>query len=204
MPKDSNAVAPEGPSNELLARAFNAAPNGFVLVDPAGRIVAANPELLTMFGYPENQLVGAPVDALLPNSLRESHGALRSSFFEHPERRAMGAGRVLYARRADGHEFPVEIGLNPVSGPRGPLVLASVVDISERLALEWAFRGLFEASPYGLLIVDDDGRIVMANRVLAEVLGYAPADPPPGRPGSTRPGRRCRAAANAGHARPRR
>lgn len=87
----------------------------------------------------------------------------------------MGAGRVLYARRANGQEFPVEIGLNPLPSPQGTLVLASVVDISERLALEWAFRGLFDASPYGLLIVNDAGQIVMSNRVLAEALGYAPA-----------------------------
>jgi PAS domain S-box-containing protein len=163
-----------GPTAELLARAFNAAPNGFVLVDRGGRIVAANTELEAMFGYATGQLVGAPVEVLLPGSLQQSHVGLRDAFFAKPERRAMGAGRVLYARRADGHEFPVEIGLNPMSGPQGPLVLASVVDISERLALEWAFRGLFDASPYGLLIVNDAGRIVMANRVLAEALGYAP------------------------------
>lgn len=172
-PPDTAVVT--GPSNELLARAFNAAPNGFVLVDASGRIVAANSELATMFGYAEGDLVGSPVDVLLPNSVRDSHESLRSNFFANPERRAMGAGGVLYARRADGHEFPVEIGLNPVSGPSGPLVLASVVDISERLALEWAFRGLFDASPYGLLIVGDDGKIAMVNRILAEALGYAPS-----------------------------
>lgn len=175
MPDVPRDAVGTGPSNELLARAFNAAPNGFVLVDASGRIVAANSELAAMFGYAEGDLVGSPVDVLLPSSLRDSHESLRSNFFANPERRAMGAGRVLYARRADGHEFPVEIGLNPVSGPSGPLVLASVVDISERLALEWAFRGLFDASPYGLLIVDDDGKIAMANRVLAEALGYAPS-----------------------------
>lgn len=177
MADSENRAAPlSAPNDELLARAFNAAPNGFVLVDSRGRIVAANTELSAMFGYAEGELVGSDVDTLLPNSLRVSHEALRSGFFAHPERRAMGAGRVLYAKRADGHEFPVEIGLNPVSGPSGPLVLASVVDISERLALEWAFRGLFDASPYGLLIVDDEGKIVMANRVLAELLGHAPAE----------------------------
>lgn len=165
---------PEAPTPDLLARAFHAAPNGFVLVAPDGIIVAANSELEAMFGWPTGALVGQPVETLLPGTLRGSHVDLRQAFFAAPERRAMGAGRVLYARRADGHEFPVEIGLNPLQGPQGMLVLASVVDISERLALEWAFRGLFDASPYGLLIVDDAGLIVMANRVLAESLGYAP------------------------------
>jgi len=166
---------PAGPSAELLARAFNAAPNGFVLVGREGLIVAANTALETMFGHAAGSLVGQTLELLLPGALREAHVGLRTAFFDRPEPRAMGAGRVLYARRADGHEFPVEIGLNPVSGPEGPLVLASVVDISERLALEWAFRGLFDASPYGLLIVDDSGRIVMANRVLAESLGHTTA-----------------------------
>jgi PAS domain S-box-containing protein len=173
----SAGAAPQQPepSAELLARAFNAAPNGFVLVGRDGVIVAANSALESMFGHGHGALVGQPLEMLLPGALREAHVGLRNAFFDRPEPRAMGAGRVLYARRADGHEFPVEIGLNPLSSPQGPLVLASVVDISERLALEWAFRGLFDASPYGLLIVDDTGRIVMANRVLAESLGHAPA-----------------------------
>ena len=80
-----------------------------------------------------------------------------------------------YGRHHDGHEFPVEIGLNPMPSVQGMLVLASVVDVSERMALEWAFRGLFDASPYGLLIVDDDGLVTMVNQVLAQSLGYTPA-----------------------------
>lgn len=169
------SVFPAVPSPELLARAFNAAPNGFVLIDATGCIVSANSELETMFGYEAGVLIGQPLESLLPVPLQAAHVGLREGFFANPERRSMGAGRVLYARRANGQEFPVEIGLNPLPSPQGTLVLASVVDISERLALEWAFRGLFDASPYGLLIVNDEGRIVMSNRVLAEALGYAPA-----------------------------
>ncbi|WP_284620556.1 sensor histidine kinase [Aquabacterium humicola] len=169
-------AADSGPAPELLARAFNAAPSGFVLVDRAGRIVAANDELLRMFAYPSEALVGQPLEMLLPAAVRDRHVPLREAFFERPSPRAMGAGRVLYARRADGHEFPVEIGLNPVPRPDGePLVLASVVDISERLALEWAFRGVFDAAPVGMLIIDDGGHIAMANRVLCDALGYGPA-----------------------------
>lgn len=162
------------PGAELLARAFNAAPNGFVLVDQAGRIVAANTELEAMFGAAPGALLGQPVEALLPQALHAAHAALRQGFAAKPERRRMGAGRVLHARHLQGHEFPVEIGLNPLPGPQA-LVLASVVDISERLALEVAFRGLFEASPFGLLIVDDRGSIAMANEVLAQALGYTAA-----------------------------
>ncbi|MEY2894274.1 MAG: hypothetical protein RJA98_4182 [Pseudomonadota bacterium] len=161
-------------SPELLARAFHAAPNGFVLVNRSGVIVAANGELDAMFGVAPGALIGRPVDELLPEALRGHHATLRAGFAAQPERRAMGAGRVLFARRADGTPFPVEIGLNPMPGASEPLVLASVVDISERLALETAFRGLFEASPFGLLIVNDAGEIVMVNRVLADTLGHTP------------------------------
>ena len=165
---------PAAPTLDLLARAFNAAPNGFVLVDAQGRIVAANAELHRMFGYELDTLIGKAVEMLLPEALRNMHIGLRTGFFEHPEPRLMGAGRVLYALHTDGHEFPVEIGLNPLAGPHGPLVMAWVVDISERVDLESAFRGLFEASPYGLLIVDDNGNIAMANRIVAAVLGHTP------------------------------
>lgn len=165
----------QSPGPELLAGAFNAAPNGFVVVDERGTIVATNQALEAMFGYPAGALPGCAIEQLLPEAVRQSHEGLREGYFRQPVPRAMGTGRELYGRRADGHEFPVEIGLNPMPSPQGLLVLAAVVDISERMALEWAFRGLFDASPYGLLIVDDDGSVAMANRVLAESLGYTPA-----------------------------
>ncbi len=168
----AEAAPPTGPGDALLARAFQAAPNGFVLVDRQGRVVAANAALERMFGHAEGSLVGRALEDLLPAALRSAHEAWRRGFFERPEPRAMGAGRVLHARHADGHEFPVEIGLNPMDAPGGPLVLASVVDVSERLSLEAAFHGLFDAAPVGLLLVDDGGRIALANRLLAEALGH--------------------------------
>lgn len=163
-------------TSNLLARAFNAAPNGFLMVDPQGLIVAANAELHRMFGYGADTLIGREMEMLLPEGMSRAHARLRQGFFERPEPRAMGAGRLLHGLHADGHEFPVEIGLNPLSGPQGRLVLASVVDISEQVLLESAFRGLFDASPYGLLIVDDDGIIALANGVVAEALGHAVTD----------------------------
>jgi len=175
MEYKQDGVVSSVPAPELLARAFNAAPNGFVIVGADGLIIAANSELEAMFGFEVGSLIGQRVDTLLPEALQAVHADLRAAFHARPERRAMGAGRVLYARRRNGQEFPVEIGLNPLSGPQGDLVLASVVDITDRLSLEEAFRGLFDASPYGLLIVNDEGLIVMSNRVLAQALGYTPS-----------------------------
>lgn len=175
VPLEPGGPGSAAPPPSLLAQAFSAAPNGFLVVDAAGTIVAANAALEAMFGHASGGLTGQPVDSLLPQALQGAHAGLRGQFAAAPVPRAMGAGRLLHARHRDGHEFPVEIGLNPLPSPQGPLVLASVVDVSERLALEWAFRGLFDASPYGLAIVDDTGLIVMANAVLAQSLGYTPA-----------------------------
>lgn len=176
MTRATPSGCPEtSPRPDLLRGAFDAAPNGFIVIDAGGTIVATNAALDTMFGHPPGALVGRPIEELLPEAVRRAHVALRDSFFGHPTPRAMGAGRELYGRRADGHEFPVEIGLNPLPSEQGMLVLAAVVDISERMALEWAFRGVFDASPYGLLIVDDEGTVSLVNRVLAESLGYTQA-----------------------------
>jgi PAS domain S-box-containing protein len=109
-----------------LARAFNTAPNGFVRVDAQGEIVAANAELHRMSSQALDTLAGKAVEMLLPEAQRNMHIGLRTGFFEHPEPRLMGAWQVLYASHTDRHEFPVEIGLDPLAGPHGPLVMAWV------------------------------------------------------------------------------
>src|SRR5262249_36286283 len=86
--------------------------------------------------YRRDELIGKRVEILVPERLATQHPAYRAKFFAAPETRAMGAGRELFARRKDGSEFPVEIGLNPIQTPHGLLVLANVVDISARLAAE--------------------------------------------------------------------
>jgi PAS domain S-box-containing protein len=90
----------------------------------------------------------------------------------------MGAGRNLFARHAEGHEFPVEIGLNALEMPDGARILASVVDISERIRLETAFQNIFDASPFGIVMVDGQSKIVMANPRIQEILGYRPEELP--------------------------
>jgi PAS domain S-box-containing protein len=175
VPQDQRSTGMAVPQPELLASAFSAAPNGFLVIDTAGHILAANPALETMFGHASGALLGQPVELLLPQALQAGHAALRQQFAARPAPRAMGAGRVLHGRHRDGREFPVEIGLTPMPTDNGLLVLASVVDVSAQRAQEAALRGLFDASPYGKLIVDDAGQIALANRVLAQSLGYTPA-----------------------------
>jgi PAS domain S-box-containing protein len=84
------------------------------------------------FGYPRAELLGQPVELLLPERLRGEHGVLRASYLAAPSARTMGTGRELFGRRKDGSEIPIEIGLNPLHTQAGTLVLATIVDISER------------------------------------------------------------------------
>lgn len=108
------------------------APNAMVMIDAEGRIVMVNAEMERVFGYRREELVGRAVEQLVPQKLSGNHAAFRNSFFASPAPRPMGSGRDLFARRADGTEFPVEIGLNPIETDGGLMVLASIVDITER------------------------------------------------------------------------
>lgn len=159
-------------TQRLASQVFDAAPTGFLLTGFDGRIAHVNQQLLRMFGYTREQVEGKEVEALLPERYHAQHKGLRNEYCLTPVTRAMGAGRNLFARHADGHEFPVEIGLNALEMPEGGGILASVVDITERLRLETAFQNIFDASPFGLLMVDAKNRIVMGNPQIQEIFGY--------------------------------
>ena len=119
-------------AEEKFRLATEASPSGIILVNDQGRIVLVNSQIEKLFGYRREELVGEPVDILVPERFASQHPDHRAKFFADPTARAMGAGRELFARRKDGSEFPVEIGLNPIQTPEGILVLAAVVDISAR------------------------------------------------------------------------
>jgi PAS domain S-box-containing protein len=121
-----------------LHLAVEASPTGILVAGPDGTIVLVNRELERQFGYSRDELIGRSVDLLLPESLRAIHAAHRERFMRAPEARRMGSGRELSGRRRDGSSIPVEIGLSSIEAPDGRLVLASVVDISERRRLEEA------------------------------------------------------------------
>lgn len=119
-------------ADDRFRLAIEAAPNGMMLVDEAGRIILVNRQIELLFGYARDELVGRAVEELVPARYRAGHAGSRASFHAHPEARPMGAGRELFAVRRDGREFPVEIGLSPLRTAKGLLVLSSIVDITER------------------------------------------------------------------------
>ena len=118
--------------NDQFRMLFEAAPNGVMAVDAAGCIILLNAQMEKMFGYSREKLIGRPVEVLVPVRFRRSHGGLRKKFAAAPQGRPMGMGRDLVGARKDGSEFAVEIGLNPTPTSMGDIVIATVVDITER------------------------------------------------------------------------
>ena len=123
-------------SERLVLALLDSATEAIFGVDPQGRIILANPRATEMFGYPQEELIGATVELLLPLSNRHGHARAREAFFARPQSRPMGLGMDLEARRKDGTEFPVEVGLSTIETENGPVVIAFASDISRRKSLE--------------------------------------------------------------------
>jgi PAS domain S-box-containing protein len=123
-------------AQERFRLVVEASLDGIVLVDAQGLIVLVNACVEKLFGYGREELIGQGVELLVPERFRGEHLAHRAGFHAAPAARAMGAGRELFARRKDGTEFPVEIGISPIQSPEGRLVLSVIVDITERKQAE--------------------------------------------------------------------
>ena len=119
-------------AQELFQLATEASPSGTLLVNAQGEIVLVNAHVEELFGYEREELIGKPAEVLIPERFATQIAACRAEFLAAPKVRASGAGGELSARRKDGSEFPVEVGLNPIRTAQGLFVLASVVDISAR------------------------------------------------------------------------
>lgn len=123
-------------SEERFRLVVEAAPNAMVMVTPEGKIALVNAQVESVFGYARQELVGRPVEMLVPERFRAQHPQDRTRYFADPKARAMGAGRELFGRRKDGREVPIEIGLNPIRTSEGLFVLASIIDITQRREAE--------------------------------------------------------------------
>jgi len=119
---------------------LDASPDAVIAVDARGRIVYGSPRVEQVFGWSPEELRGAPIERLVPSRFAEQHPARRAEYRLHPGPRPMGSGLELTARRRDGTEFPAEISLTPVRSGRGPLVFATIVDITARTNLQEALE----------------------------------------------------------------
>ncbi len=121
---------------ELARSALDAAPDAMLIIDAAGAIRYANRQVSALFLYEREELVGQSIERLMPERFRNRHVHHRDGFFANVRLRPMGQGLELFARRADGSEFPVEISLSPVDGADRPLVAAAIRDVTERKRAE--------------------------------------------------------------------
>lgn len=126
--------------SSLFRTLVHFAPDAFLVVDLSGSIVFANAQAERLFGYERDELVGSPVELLVPEGLRQRHLQHRDHYWLSPRSRPMGSGLELYARRRDGSELPVEISLSPVYTDEEMYVVATVRDVTERRRIEGALR----------------------------------------------------------------
>jgi PAS domain S-box-containing protein len=131
-------------SEERFQAMVEGSPTAMLMVSEQGSIAMANAQAERLFGFQRRELLGKPVEMLVPEPFRVAHPGLRAGFHRDPKVRLMGMGRDLYARRKDGSQVPVEIGLNPIVTGEGGFVLASIIDISQRREAEQRERAYME------------------------------------------------------------
>ena len=160
---------------DVLSGLLDAAPDAMVIVDRAGSIVVTNSCIESTFGYSPGELVGLPVETLMPERYRASHEQHRHNYFQRPVVRPMGTDMELIGRRKDGTEFPVEISLGPFESEEGRFVWAVIRDSTPHKLLEQekSFSdSLLETVPAIIVLLDSEGRITRINQYMEQLSGY--------------------------------
>lgn len=166
-----------------LSLQIDDAPLPMLMVDAGGPITAANTQLCELFGYTSAQLVGQPLEKLIPQRFHSQHGALMRGYFAQPHARPMARGRDLFGLHKDGHEISIEIGLSAVPSGRGISVIASITDVREKKRSEQhlartnaLLSSIIRSAPFSIIAVDRDGIITAISPAGERLVGYSAAE----------------------------
>jgi PAS domain S-box-containing protein len=151
---------------------LDSAPDAMVISDGNGRIELTNLQAERLFGFSAQEMVGQPVEMLIPPDLRPGYKEDLPAIHRGEMRGRSGTGQELRARRKDGVEIPVEISFSPLDGPNGRSVTAAIRDISERKLADTRFRSLLESAPDAMVIVNHEGLIQLVNVEAERLFGY--------------------------------
>ncbi len=159
---------------------LESAPDAIVIVDAEGRIAIVNQQAEAVFGYGREELLGQPIELLIPSRFRQHHVAERREYTGAPHTRPMGAGLELYGQRKDGSEFPVEVSLSPLRSDGQLLIISIVRDISRRRQIEAVvreqdlrLRALIDGvRDYAIFMLDAEGRVASWGAGAERILGY--------------------------------
>src|ERR1700722_13370753 len=163
-----------------LENLFEVSPDAIFVTDAQGIIRGANPRAAELFGHSQMELIGQPIENLVPQRFRGRHPQHRENYAAHPKARPMGAARHLFGLRQDGSEFPVDIMLKRIVTETGPAVLSFVRDATEQREAEEALRrndlqlrSLVESvSDHAIYLLDADGTVITWNPGAERIKGY--------------------------------
>jgi sigma-B regulation protein RsbU (phosphoserine phosphatase) len=161
-------------------QAVESAPYAIVMVNESGTIEMVNSQTETYFGYSRHEMIGQPVEMLVPERFRSAHNGFRQAYLAAPVSRIMGVGRDLFGLRKDGTEFSVEIGLSLIDNHEETLVLSTIVDITQRKEAESAlreseerFRQMAEMTGEWLWEQDPRGYYIYCSTAVNQILGFS-------------------------------
>jgi PAS domain S-box-containing protein len=166
------------PTQTLFENFFEFSPDAIVVIDGNGRIAKVNAQVEKAFGYMRAELLGLPVETLMPERYRAAHRNHRETYTAHPSVRQMGTGLELYGRRKNSSEFPIDIMLSPVETADGPIFLSVIRDVTEKKRAEenvrqseGELRQLIDAIPQQVFVFNSDWSPLFANRRELEYTG---------------------------------
>jgi formate hydrogenlyase transcriptional activator len=169
-----------GFAQDTIERLFEFSPDAILVSDGNGVMRAANPRAEELFGYASEELIGQPVEMLVPPRFRGGHPRHRENYSAHPRTRQMGAALNLYGLRKDGTEVPVDIMLKPIETADGPAVVTFIRDATEQRAAQEALRlndarlrSVVESiGEYAIYMLDREGHVLTWNPGAERIKGY--------------------------------